>query len=65
MEQISFKEWCEKYVHIKDGQNNYMPFHSEFMDKLMKLHNKIDEGYELRLIHKRRGGTEIVAYKKK
>ena len=50
----SFYDFAKSYIRIKDGTNEHS-FNDVELKELEKMQQMIDKGYELRLVHLRKG----------
>jgi hypothetical protein len=51
----SFYDFAKNYIRIKDGANE-RSFNDVELKELEKMQQMMDKGYELRLVHLRKGG---------
>lgn len=61
MNNINFYDFAKNYLTINDGINS-RKFNDSELNKLRQTQTMIDSGYNLQLIHNRRG-DEFVWYK--
>ena len=58
----SFYNFAKNYIKIKDGANERF-FNDEELKQVEEMQQMMDKGYELRLVHLRKG-SKIMWYKK-